>query len=792
MHAGSEVNSAANAPRRRMGWPGADRPSAPPPWAQTLLAIAILVILLLPGAVKIQPDPYWATDPRAELAGVDPAQRSTAAETVHTGALGPAEAIWLHVAAIGLAAVALGVWVGRGGRLCHWSMALAGIGAAICLWHVLSDARHAMIGVAWLGAVALALAVRHVGCWPLLRCWLVAGLVAALWPMAAHAAGWVFHEHPIVVEQYQQNREAILQAHGWEVDSPQHEKFERRLMRSDAIGAYGFSNVFGSILVALTLLGAGLLFGLRARPRGLWGALLVLFPTLAAGAVAAVMTRARGALIAGVAAAALLAAWGWWQRSRTGMRAAVAAVALVAVALAGVLLIGLLMPPRVDSPWLSIIFRFHYWLTSLRIFAEQPWLGTGPAEFQAFYARLKPPGSPETVTSSHNVFIDFATMLGMCGLAWGGLLLGWLWSAGRAVGANDADSDAADAEVAAVLPVTASGPLTIRGRDVLGVLTVALPVQGARAVLEFGQGGFPFAAWLVGLVGFILVMTLLLSAGWLNGWGMRLGLAAAAVALLMHNQIEMTWYQHSSASLAWSLLALAAATVIVARAGRHRQTHGPGTRARRWACIFAAGIPALLAIVLVVLVAIPITRHQLAMRDAALAWRGDDAEAAMDALDRAIVHVPALPRPYRARADVAYQVAYLLREQHDRPRTAERWLDRAVESLDEAEASSVATTSMLRRRAALDIEAGRREGDRGLLEAAAERLESLRERLPHEPDLVARLGDLYWELGHYEKARAHYRAALAISDALYLDPADQLRQQRREQIIARLADSPGG
>jgi hypothetical protein len=85
---------------------------------------------------------------------------------------------------------------------------------------------------------------------------------------------------------------------------------------------------------------------------------------------------------------------------------------------------------------LSLLFRWFYMEAAVRIGVGHLPLGVGPDGFQQAYMLAKNPLSPEDVTSSHNMLLDWFATLGVFGLAWLVLWVSWMWRAG-AVAAID-------------------------------------------------------------------------------------------------------------------------------------------------------------------------------------------------------------------------------------------------------------------------------------------------------------------------------------------------------------------
>jgi O-antigen ligase len=163
---------------------------------------------------------------------------------------------------------------------------------------------------------------------------------------------------------------------------------------------------------ALPLLVAVALFG-KARIRriayGLAAALVGL---------AVLLTFSKGALILGVPLSLLalgLLAGGRWRWAALGM----AALVVVAVTL-------LLQTPRfaplLNTAGGTTFFRLSLWRSAWTMFREHPWLGVGPDNFLYQYRSryiLPAAWQEPDLSHAHDILLDYATRLGIAGLAAG-------------------------------------------------------------------------------------------------------------------------------------------------------------------------------------------------------------------------------------------------------------------------------------------------------------------------------------------------------------------------------------
>ena len=138
----------------------------------------------------------------------------------------------------------------------------------------------------------------------------------------------------------------------------------------------------------------------------------------AVGAVAATGL----ATLAGAGLLVTVLVKGPWTALLHGRGAAIA-IACVVAALLGVVVRGTVLPEGFIGER-SLLFRWHYMISSSAILGEQPFVGVGPDGYQPAYVRHRVPRNPEEVASAHSMFWDWLCALGLLGAAWIALVSG--------------------------------------------------------------------------------------------------------------------------------------------------------------------------------------------------------------------------------------------------------------------------------------------------------------------------------------------------------------------------------
>lgn len=459
--------------------------------------------------------------------------------------IGPAHTLTLDACTLLLSAFVLAVCARRARWADATACGLALLPAAVISLHGTSSpfgADDLWRGSGWLaamvGAVALWCAARTLPRGPALRAALLAVLLCAAGPLVVRAGMQLVVEHSADVAWYTANKASLLASRGWAPDSAQALQYERRLMQLEATGWFGLSNILSSLLGAMAVALCGLaLASWRTLERG---TAVLLLAVGVAGAAVVGINGSKGALVAlGLGAGVALLASRSERSARVLQAAGVAAVALAVLAVVARGMMGEALGER------SLLFRWQYLQGAVGTWLDAPLTGAGPAGFAQVFLQFRPEHAPEEVQSAHSMWADWLAALGVAGLAWTGLVLAWVWQAGRATLASRNERAA---------------PATL-GRNFMGAaLAAALAACALASVADLhALDGVGLVARAVGAGLAVALVVALVQALETPSRAAAAALFGAALLLAVHAQIEMTLWNPGSVGWILAMLALAGA-----------------------------------------------------------------------------------------------------------------------------------------------------------------------------------------------------------------------------------------
>jgi len=770
--------------------------------ALTGISLLVLLLALVRCLVPFTANLYWETDPRQAIRAINTTLTGEVVDdTVPVLFFGVTGAAVCDAMSLAVCGVALLLHVSGGGKLRHRSIFVAIVGIAFCFFHARTSIDNAFHCGSWIGGISLALAALHLGQRDRQRRWFIAILMALTVPLFIDAARFVFLDHAETIAMFKENEQSFLAARGWEADSPEHQMYLRRMSFAEPTGAFTFSNILGSIGGSLAVLSTGIAIGLWLKRKS-WGLRWLLPASVALlGLCIVLLTHSKGAPVAMIMAM-MLVALAWWSGNHPRWRklVPVAAVALVFVAIVIVIARGLMGPPSTADGERSLLFRYHYWQAASRIIASDPSqaiVGSGPSRFSDEYNWAKNPLNPEEVRSAHSVFIDYTTMLGLGGIAISALLLTWLAQAAACATQNE-------------LPVmpTASPEkpsdqdkpsLQVAGTDMAWTLAFIIALFGIDYLVRGPAYGSPdrFLIWSLGMIGCFFLASVLTTRHWLNHIGVQLGLLGAAALLLIHAQIEMTYFQASSAPIAWLVVALAAS-----KGKQHEQQSESITQ--RSIAPMALALPMILILfsfTYFFTLTLPIAKQQTLLADAERKVRQSPASwsafrETLAMLEEAQRIGPFNAKPFEWQSRLAMEAAASLGSQlkgvpEDKIRkgTSEEIHRLTMMSLaahDRAAELGYSSLTLLRQEAQLRLYAAEILSQP---QYAQESLALWRKLIVLRPYAWAdriELAEILWRIGSQDEAKEHYEKAIKLSQAMHLEPTRMMPTLEMQRIEKRL------
>jgi O-antigen ligase len=250
---------------------------------------------------------------------------------------------------------------------------------------------------------------------------LVLAVIAALGVVCAYQSVWQWQiDNPVMIEEYENAPQNMLEPLGIQPDSFQQFLFEHRLYTGGVRGFFTTRNSAGAFgLIASFAAFALFIDKLKdrhfdpSRPLHLFArgaALAFILFGLA-------LTRSKGAIIGLLFATALLVAhlyFGNWLKNHRRF----ILIACLLLAIAGTWAIASYGLTHGRLPGGNpMLVRWQYWHASARMYADHPLTGVGPGNFAQFYPHYKPAAALESVADPHNFVLSILTQYGPLGLA---------------------------------------------------------------------------------------------------------------------------------------------------------------------------------------------------------------------------------------------------------------------------------------------------------------------------------------------------------------------------------------
>ena len=587
----------------------------------------------------------------------------------------------------------------------------------------------------------------------------------------------------VIIQQYEQDPVAFLQKEGIEPDSLEHWMYEHRLYSRDIRGFLMTSNSAASFFLLSVFAALGICaqaFRERKHPETL--AALVCYSLAFAIVLAGlIMTQSKGgigALIIGLLMFVLLSVFGkrLWK-----YRVAVGIVVLVAmVAIAGVVVSYGRQHGRLPGGN-SMLVRWQYWQSTAEMIRDHVCTGVGGGNFSEFYTQYKNAAASETIQNPHCWILSLASQYGPLGLGafvCAVLVVGFKSLQYRFTGSATAlPPDIATGSKKfwlALLIVTACLLLAVRPL-LMGTVEAAQMAEGIAAYAVL----YLFTAFV-----FIVAFGVLAMAGSGDrsiqkpGPLLSIAIMCGLAAVLIHNLIDFAIFEPGIWAAFWLFMAILIAD---------RQTTSAPQKAVTW---LGSGTRLLSVLGLLIGGMLFVTLALAGPVKAAVLLKSSSRTGSYDEFKSVIEKVidadPLSP-------DGPYVAAAMLNQiQSQAPASLQERaiIEQSLEYARIAQQRNPADFKVYRMESDLYLQLAERTKDAeqtDALQRAYAALLKAAERYPGSDKIQFGLGMIAEELGYWEKAWSHFRAAVDIEKAYQAQ--FRIMYPDREPVVSRLGNT---
>lgn len=243
-------------------------------------------------------------------------------------------------------------------------------------------------------------------------------IVVSLGAVSAHQCiDQFFSSNDAMIRDYMNNPEAQLATLSVEAGSFEHFLYEHRLFSKDIRGFLTTSNSTGSFLLLTAFVAIGMLIEKTRHSYSSAIASVVCFGFMTAVVITGlVFTKSKGALSAGIIAMVIFIAMincrSWIYRYRKP----IVFLLLICIVLGTIAVIGHGNAHGTLPGGNSMLVRWQYWTTAVKMYLQKPLTGLGGANFKTYYPHFKPDNALETVSDPHNFVLSILTQYGPFGL----------------------------------------------------------------------------------------------------------------------------------------------------------------------------------------------------------------------------------------------------------------------------------------------------------------------------------------------------------------------------------------
>jgi O-antigen ligase len=388
---------------------------------------------------------------------------------------------------------------------------------------------------------------------------LLLAVIAALGVVSAYqCAEQFFVSNQMTIDQYEQNRQALLEPLGIQPGSFAQFLFEHRLNTKGVRGFFMTSNSAGSFALLASFAAIGLFVDkIKNRKYGAYGILWFFSCCIAVVVVifGFAITRSKGAIMASLAATAMFTAFLLFRSWLSKHKKAIFIVCLLSF----VAVLCLVVRYGITRGGLpggnSMMVRWQYWKGAAQMYVDHPVTGVGGGNFGSFYPHYKDASALETVVDPHNFPLSIITQYGPLGLiGFLALVSVPLW---RAVYRGSVLLSSKANQYKPVFTKVAISFVIVISAALLFIRPILSPIPHVSSFEERYAAIIVLYVFpvIVFIVGFLLLTGILISnkADYTNI--AVAGLFCACVGVLIHNLIDFAIFEPSVFTTFWAIMA---------------------------------------------------------------------------------------------------------------------------------------------------------------------------------------------------------------------------------------------
>ena len=249
---------------------------------------------------------------------------------------------------------------------------------------------------------------------------LVLAVIAALGVLSAYQCFEQFFEgNKVMIEQYEENPQGMLEPLGIEPGTLQHFLFEQRLYAGNVRAFFTTRNSTGSfLLLSFFAAMAMYLHKLKSQKSGQskFRDYVACTIPIAIILAALVLTKSKGANIGLIFTVLLIVTYFFFEKFIKAHRKIILAACVLSVIAGGFAITWYGLKYNRLPGGNSMLVRWQYWHASAKMYADHPLTGVGPGNFTSFYTHYKPAAALESVSDPHNFPLSILTQYGPLGL----------------------------------------------------------------------------------------------------------------------------------------------------------------------------------------------------------------------------------------------------------------------------------------------------------------------------------------------------------------------------------------